>query len=323
MHAFRASDYAHRTLRRSAARSDNLRIIERWEAVLRDTVDMHVHTSGDVFPRLLDDVEAATMARDKGMRAIVLKGHVTGTADRATVCARQVPGISVFGALVLNGPVGGLNPEAVDTAIRMGARVIWGPTMWSRNHARYVKTHPSRGYADIGMRFPDEGITVLDEHGELLPVVREILSLVAAADIVFCTGHLSIDESKVLVVEARRLGVNKIVVSHPEYENMNYSIADQVWLADAGALMEHTMSCHLPFWFPTDRARYQTMWDINDAIKAVGPERCILTSDLGQVHSPPPTEGFREFIQMFRSLGASARDLDVMTKDNPSRLLGL
>lgn len=297
--------------------------LEKWEAVLRGVVDMHVHTAGDVFPRLLDDVEAASMARDKGMRAIVLKGHVTGTADRAYVARQQVPGIEIFGALVLNSPVGGLNPEAVATAIRMGAKVIWGPTMWSRNHAEYVKKHPSRGYADIGMRFPDDGITVLDARGELLPEVREILTLVAEADVVFCTGHLSLAESKTLVPEAKRLGVHKIVVSHPEYENMSYSIADQVWLADAGALMEHTMSCHLPFWFPTDRPRYQTVWDIYDAIKAVGPERCILTSDLGQIHSPPPTEGFREFIQMFVSLGASQRDIDVMTKDNPSRMLGL
>jgi hypothetical protein len=195
--------------------------------------------------------------------------------------------------------------------------------MWSRNHARYVKKNPSRGYDDLGMRFPDNGITVLDERGGLLSEVREILAMVAAADVVFFTGHLSIDESKVLVPEAKRLGVKKIVVSHPEYENMNYSIDDQRWLADAGALMEHTMSCHLPFWFPTDRPRYQTVWDIYDAIKAVGPERCVLTSDLGQIHSPPPTEGFREFIQMFASLGASDRDIDLMTKENPSRLLGL
>lgn len=295
----------------------------KWEALLRGTVDMHVHTAGDLFPRLLDDVEAATMARDKGMRAIVLKGHVTGTADRAYIARQQVPGIEIFGSLVLNGPVGGLNPEAVDTAIRMGAKVVWGPTMWSRNHTEYVKRNPSRGYADLGMHFPEEGITVLDDRGELLPKVREILSLIAAANIVFFTGHLSLAESKVLVPEAKRLGVAKVVVSHPEYENMNYSIADQVWLADAGALIEHTMSCHLPFWFPSDRPRYQTVWDIYDAIRAVGPERCILTSDLGQIHSPPPTEGFREFIQMFVSLGAGERDIELMTRENPGRMLDL
>lgn len=297
--------------------------MERWNAVLRGAIDMHVHTAGDAFPRLLDDVEAATQARDQGLAAIVLKGHVTGTADRATVCGRQVPGIAVFGALVLNGPVGGLNPEAVSTAIRMGARVIWGPTMWARNHATYMKTHPSRGYADIGMTFPDEGITVLDGHGELLPVVREILSQIAAADIVFSTGHLSVTEAKVIVPEAIRLGVRKVVVSHPEYENMSYSIGDQVWLAEAGAIIEHTMSCHLPFWFPGDPSRYRPIWDVYDMIKAVGPERCILTSDLGQVHSPPPVEGFREFVQMFLSLGASVRDIAIMIKDNPSRLLGV
>jgi hypothetical protein len=296
---------------------------DRWEAVLRDTVDLHVHTAPDAFPRLLDDFEAATMARDKGLRAIVLKGHVTGTAKRATEATRQVKGIQVFGALVLNPPAGGLSPDAVDTAIREGARVIWGPTMWSRNHAAYMKTHRSRGYANLGMRFPDEGITVLDDRGEVLPAVREILSLVAAADAVFFTGHLSLAEAKAVVVEARRLGVRHVVVSHPEYENMGFSIEDQVWLADAGAIIEHTMSCHLPFWFPDDRARYQTVWDIYDAIKAVGPHRCVLTSDLGQVQSPPPTEGFREFIEMFIALGAGSREIDLMTKDNPSRLLGL
>ena len=295
--------------------------IEKWDAVLKGAIDVHMHTAGDMFPRLLDDIEAATMARDKGMRAIVLKGHATGTADRAYVCAQQVKGIEVYGALVLNGPVGGLNPEAVDAAIRMGARIIWGPTMWARNHARYMKAHPSRGYADLGMRFPDPGITVLDGEGNLLPVMKEILSLIGAADVAFSIGHLSIAEARVLVPAARQMGVKKLLVSHPEYENMNYSIEDQVWLADAGALMEHTMSCHLPFWFPHDRSRYQTPWEIYDAIKAVGVERCVLSSDLGQVHSPPPAEGYREFIQMFISLGAGPREIDLMTKENPARLL--
>jgi len=291
--------------------------------VLRGAVDMHVHTAPDAFPRLMDDVEAASLARDKGLRAMVLKGHTMPTAERAATTSRNVSGIHVFGALVLNPPAGGLSPDAVAAALRAGARVIWGPTMWSRNHATYVKTHPSRGYVDLGMRFPSDGISVVDERGGVLPVVREILSLIAAARAVFFTGHLSLQEAKAIVVEARRLGVEKVVVSHPEYENMGFSTADQEWLVDAGAMIEHTMSCHLPFWFPDDRARYQPVWQIYDAIKAVGPDRCVLTSDLGQVHSPPPTEGFREFIQMFVALGANARDIDLMTKDNPSRLLDL
>jgi len=298
-------------------------VIAELESVLRGVVDMHVHTAPDAFPRLLDDVGAATIARDKGLRAMVLKGHVAGTAERARVTSERVPGIQVFGAIVCNPPAGGLSPEAVDRELRLGARVVWGPTMWSRNHASYVRDHPSRGYRDLGMRFPDEGLTVLDERGALLPEVREICALVAAAGAVLFTGHLSYDEAKVLVPEARRMGVRHVVVSHPEYENMSYSIEQQVLLADAGAYMEHTMSCHLPLWFPTERGRYQTVWDVFDAIRAVGPERCILTSDLGQVHSPPPTEGFRELIQILIALGAGRRELDLMTKENPARLLAL
>lgn len=294
-----------------------------WDSVLRGMVDLHVHTAPDAFPRLLDDVEAASMARDKGLRAMVLKGHTSPTAERAATTTRSVGGIDVFGAIVLNPPSGGLSADAVAAALGAGARVVWGPTMWSRNHATYIKSHPSRGYVDLGMRFPEDGIAVVDDRGAILPVVSEILSLIAAADAVFFTGHLSLAEAKAVVLEARRVGLRKIVVSHPEYENMGFTIADQMWLADAGAMIEHTMSCHLPFWFPEDRGRYQPIWEIYDAIEAVGAARCVLTSDLGQVQSPPPTEGLREFVQMFISLGASAHDIDVMTKDNPSRLLSL
>jgi len=311
-------------LHRIARGRDNLAVsLERWEAALRGAIDMHVHTAGDVFPRLLDDIEAATMARDKGLTAVVLKGHVTGTADRAVVVRAHVPGIEVFGSLVLNGPVGGLNPEAVDTALRMGAKVIWGPTMWARNHARYARANHSRGYTELGMTFPEDGITLVDDRGGVKPEAEEILRLIGKAGAVFCTGHMSVEEALVVVPRAKALGVEKVVVSHPEYEPMGYSIANQVRLADMGALMEHTMSCHLPFWFPAQRERYQTIWDVYDAIKAVGAERCVLSSDLGQIHSPPPTEGFREFIQMFVSLGAGAREIDLMTRTNPAKLLGM
>lgn len=324
MHTIVPADHAPGILRpRAAAPDAPSGVIADLEAVLRGVVDMHVHTAPDAFPRLLDDDAAATIARDKGLRAMVLKGHVAGTAERARATTGRVRGIQVIGALVCNPPAGGLSADAVDRELRLGARVVWGPTMWSRNHAAYVRANPSRGYRDLGMRFPDDGLTVLDERGGLLPEVREICSLIAAADAVLFTGHLSFEEAKVLVPEARRIGVRHVVVSHPEYENMNYSTEQQVWLADAGAYMEHTMSCHLPFWFPTQRSRYQTVWDVFDAIKAVGPERCILTSDLGQVHSPPPTEGFREFIQIFIALGAGPRELDLMTKENPARMLAL
>jgi hypothetical protein len=73
-------------------------------------IDMHVHPDPDVFGRSLTDIELATIARRKGMRGIVLKNHVVTTGDRAALTMQQVPGIEVWGGIVLNNSVGGINP---------------------------------------------------------------------------------------------------------------------------------------------------------------------------------------------------------------------
>ena len=119
------------------------------------------------------------------------------------------------------------------------------------------------------------------------------------------------------------MGVRAVYVSHPEYEPLNFSIERQRQLADAGAYIEHVMACHLPFWFPADRELYWSAAQVWEAIEAVGPERTILSSDLGMIHGPTPTDGLRQFIQTFQSLGAGPRELDLMTKENPARVLEL
>lgn len=297
--------------------------LEAYEALLKGTVDIHIHTTPDYTPRLMDDLEVATQAAQAGMRAIVLKGHISHTADRAFLTQKVVPGVGVFGGIVLNDPVGGLNPAAVDASIRMGGRIVWMPTMWSKRHVDHVREHPSMGYATQNMPFPTVGITILDGDGKMKPEVREILDLCVRGDQALSCGHLSLDEALILVAEARRAGVRSVHVTHPEYEPLNFSIEAQRALADAGALIEHVMAVHLPFWFPRDPTLYWPPYRIWDAIKAVGTERTVLSSDLGMIHGPTPTDGFRQFIQTFRSLGASDRDLDLMTRENPARVVGL
>lgn len=298
--------------------------LERYEEeLLRDTVDIHVHTTPDYTPRLMDDIEVATEAHAKGMRALVLKGHVCHTADRAFLAHKVVPGIQLFGGVVLNDPVGGLNPAAVDASIRMGGKVVWMPTMWAKNHVDHARVHPSRGYITQKMPFPEVGLTVLRADGTLKPEVVEILDLCVQGRQALSCGHLGLAESLAVVTEARRMGVRHVWVSHPEYEPLNFSVADQRRLADAGALIEHVMACHLPFWFPEDRARYWSPAQIWEAVEAVGAERTILSSDLGMLHGPTPADGFRQFIQTFQSLGAGRRELDLMTRELPARVLEL
>jgi len=86
--------------------------------LLKGSCDLHDHTGPAMFERLVDDFEAAKQAGDAGMKAIVLKDHHDDTSRRAYLTRKVVPGIEVFGSVVLNYWTGGLNPFAVDVAIK-------------------------------------------------------------------------------------------------------------------------------------------------------------------------------------------------------------
>ena len=102
-------------------------------------IDMHVHSHPDVFGRNMDDIDVAQLAKSRGMRGIVLKNHVAETASRAAIAMRVVPGVEVFGGVVLNRAVGGINPDAVEWMHRTyGGRgkIVWLPTFESDKHVK-------------------------------------------------------------------------------------------------------------------------------------------------------------------------------------------
>ncbi len=270
---------------------------------------MHVHSSPDVRPRLLDDIQVAQAARDAGMRAVLLKSHVTLTADRAAIAERVVGGIRVWGGLALNDAVGGLNPAAVEGAIRMGARIIWMPTISAACDVAYYRRHKA-GSASAALG----GITILDDDGALRPVVHEILDVVAGGDVTLSTGHLSPMEVVALVAEARKHGVRRILISHPELALSAIAVDVQVGLAGEGVWLEH---CYMSTLFTEPTA----LEDIAERIRRTGPERVVLTSDLGLTGFPLPVDGMRAYLAGLMRLGLSWGELIRMARDNPAALL--
>src|SRR5439155_7550153 len=100
---------------------------------LEGAVDLHVHSSPDIDPRRFDDIDLAREAARAGLGAVLIKSHQNSTVERAWLVSKVVPGIQVFGGLVLNETVGGLNPSAVRLALALGAKQIWMPTRPARN----------------------------------------------------------------------------------------------------------------------------------------------------------------------------------------------
>ncbi len=287
---------------------------------MRGVIDLHVHAMPSVYDRPFDVLELSRQARDVGYRAILFKCHHAVNADCMYVVRKVVPGFEAFGGVVLNYAVGGLNPEAVDAAIGFGAKAVWMPTMSAANHVK-VFGAPTyiwhRRVRETRRRIGKaEGITILKD-GEVTPAVHEILGLIADADIILGTGHLSLEEVFALIKAARSDGVKKVLVTHPGWEATNWPIEDQVRMAEMGAIMEHCLNSLMPFRRSLDPSATV------EAVRRVGADRCVMATDFGQWRNPHPLEGMRHYIHLMMQLGVSEREVEIMTKENPARLLGL
>ncbi|KON30813.1 hypothetical protein AC482_02920 [miscellaneous Crenarchaeota group-15 archaeon DG-45] len=289
--------------------------------LLRGAVDIHLHAGPSVFPRLVDAVEAAEAARAAGMRGIAFKSHHAPTMDRAYLAEKAVPEVEAYGGVTLNYAAGGLNPFAVDAALRLGAKIVWMPSVDASNHRAHfgeLGGYGSRlGYEKPRLYDEAEGITIFRGDGALDPRLGAILESIAEAGAAVATSHLSVEESKALVEEARRRGVERVVVTHVYFVTASLPVSDQRWMAERGALLELCYSSLSPAW------RCASIDDVARAIREVGAEHYILSSDLGQVHNPLPPEGLRIYIRLLLERGIEPGDIRLMVKDNPERLLGL
>jgi hypothetical protein len=295
-------------------------------AGLEGTIDIHIHPNPDFCARLLDDSDVVALAKATRMRAVMLKSHAGSTAERAYIAQKAAgEGIGVYGLICLNPSVGGLNPAAVAMAIRTGVKAVWMPSMWAENHAAYVRrTGRGMGYESIGMEFPDHGLTILDGR-VLKPEVSEILDMVARADLMLATGHLSLPEAHVLLEQAKARGITKLVVHTVNYHVMKFPLADLKDMVDrCGAVLEFGFSS-LPngVWDPADPARGSTVADCAAIMRAVGPQNCVVTSDCGQFSTPMPIEAMRLWVEHLRFSRFTPAEVDAMTKHVPARLLGL
>ena len=280
-------------------------------------IDMHVHPDPDVFGRSLTDYELATIARRKGMRGIVIKNHVVTTNDRAALVMQQVPGIEVWGGIVLNKSVGGVNPSAVEWMHRMSGgrgKVVWLPTFDSDKH---VKTLVDKNQAGI----------VVAPNGQVTPELEEVLKIIAREDLILATGHISAEEVVAVVRRAKELGVKNILITHglTNIPGLSWEQAKQV--TAMGAYIE---ICYLQFMTgPTAQYKWMTHWEKVDAtvvakaVKEIGADHLVLSTDLGQQGMMTPPDGVENEIAAVKAAGVSQADIDKMMKKNPAKLLGL
>ena len=270
---------------------------------LEGAIDMHAHAAPDGTPRKVDVLELARLAKAAGMRAIVIKNHYEPTASIAYVVRKAVPGIEVFGGISLDLTVGGVNPAAVEwmTKVEGGyGKVVWLPTFDSESQVKLT-----------GQQRPFAAVT---RDGKILPETLAVIDLAAKHRLVLETGHSAPQESLLIIAEAKRRGVEHVLVTHAMASPGGSMTLDEMReAARLGALLELV---HSPL---TDEQLRKEA----EAIKAIGATSFVLSSDLGQPPNPLHTDGLLAMYRGLMAQGISAADIDLMSRKNPARLLGL
>ncbi len=326
---------------------------------LRDLniVDVHVHVGPELGSRLYDVRKLQEELEQYHMRAVI-KNHFISTTALASLAQKSGGQSRIFGSVVLNHGVGGLNPEAIRAAISGNKPdtasdspntepiVVWMPSVHSRAHLetwgcdllpewgvdpRYVKKSHEIGSCHV-----------VEKSGNLKDEVYNVLNLIATEDLVLATGHLSREEIFVLVPAAVAQGVRRIIVTHPFYKVTDMSLWEQQELVDmhtqlAGGRQEYQL--YLEYTYtgkPIDNISFEKKY--RPGIEIIGPERIILSSDAGQISWPrdvhgqpveggvralPVAECWKRFIQELMDLAVAEADIVQMASANPSRLLGI
>ncbi len=275
------------------------------DSLMHGAIDLHIHSAPDIVERSVTDLEVTLSSAEMGMRAIVLKNHVTSTVARAKLVNEQVSEIEVFGGITLNRAVGGINPVAVRAMMAMAptrAKVVWLPTIDAAN-------------------------TKIFNEGNLVPELVEVLKIVAENDLVLATGHLTSRQIRAVVKRARQLGIQNILVTHALAEDPNLDRDMLTWLVEQQVFIELTYLSYLmgphAAMEKMRSTRHVTLQEMVDLIKDLGAGSFVVTSDLGKSNIERPTEGLRHFLHLLRQAGCSPTELTMMLKENPKKLLGL
>lgn len=290
-------------------------------ALLVGAIDLHCHSGPAAMPRILDHHEELLDAAKAKFRAVLYKDHFYPGMAHAIILEKLFPelGVKLFSGVALNNASGGINPHAVDHAIKLGGKIVWMPTLSAKNHIEELaRGGQAKSFPKTSKKMLDpEPLTVLDANGGLTDVTKKVIDLIAEADIILAGGHLHVSEQHILFDEAIKRGVKKMMVNHPTYV-VGFKDEDIRQLAGKGVKMEHSICM-----FVDGKSKKFSAGDLAHLIETAGVDNTILSSDLGLLYSQRPVDGFRSVVQMLLDLQTSHSDIKKLVSKNAAKMLDL
>lgn len=291
---------------------------QQYHPLLVGAIELHCHSSPSIFARKQTDWELIEEIKAAGMAGALIKSHESSTADRTALIRDREAGLHIYGGLVCNYFTGGLSAFAVDAAIRLGAKCIWMPTVSSQAHYDHFAGAKTKLFeSEEPIAQPDTGLKIIDDADRLLPEVRQIIELIARADVILATGHLSPKEVSLLTHEALKQGVGKVLIQHADMGITPVPLDMQIELAREGALIEKCyLACSPDF-------RDLSVGQMVDTMRRIGFDSCVMVSDHGQAHNPPPIRALSDFVGSVLAEAVAEKDVTKMVAGTPLQLLNI
>lgn len=287
-----------------------------FEGLPTGVSDLHVHTAPDSHPLYADQRHLALQAQQAGHRAILFKSHNWITHNTAVVVRDMVPGVEIFGGIVLNRiycPDGRPNVYAVKKALQVAGglcRCVWLPTFDAAYNA------PQGSFS----------IAVVDTYGRVLPEVTQIMELCAEANIICASGHSSPTECVALAKQAKLVGCQKFVITHASETPWRLPLEQVQRCLEHGAFIEHS---YIAFLLGDnallERFAHSTHTTMQEFVAYIRLDvsRSFIDTDLGQIGHPAPVEGMNAFMRGLLAAGLTQEELCSVAREVPHQLLGI
>lgn len=293
-----------------------------YKKILQQSIDLHVHIGPEIIPRKFTLPELLKSEKNK-LKGIAVKNHFFPTVAMGNEKIFNQKNPFVINSVTLNNYLGGFNTDIIRASAELSSRpiIVWFPTLHTNCFLKGEKFEiPKEWIASklrkkIKLRLAQniKKLTIFDKSGKIKKEVKKILETMKQYNAILATGHLSWQESQKLIKYAVKIGLRKIIITHPVYTKINMPIEIQKELANLGAYIEHCFSMYL-----IDKIAIKK---IVKQIKEVGSENCILSSDIGQTFSPKPSEALKKFIQLLKKEGIIEKEIKKMLVVNPNQLI--
>jgi len=306
---------------------------EKVDEILKGVIDVHIHGAplGGWLPGRPTMVQTCIEASEAGMKALVFKDHNTMSNNCAIIIQDflnrmakekaktgiEFNPVEVYGGIVLNETVGGMNLKAVKTCLGYGkCKEIWLPSLDARHQKQAMGV--------------EGGIAVTEGADELTKEMKDILDVMAEYNnnkkgerVVLSACHVSNEEKATILRYIKNKGMDvKVLLDHVTQEMTILNPDEAKEMLDLGGYLEFAECSCIPWAGMQDWiiAFDYSFALIKELLKEKGPRQLVLITDAGQPGNNP-VPGWKMFIKTLLAQGVSESDINVMAKEVPAELI--